>query len=79
MPAQKKQQKSQGEPVQTGFDGGAIPGEVDLPVNADSALACCAQDILERQRAEDALRESESYSKAFHSQSGFLMSRRFRF
>jgi PAS domain S-box-containing protein len=41
---------------------------VDLPTSGDSALACCAQDILERERAEEALRESEKrYRLLFES------------
>jgi len=59
VPAPKKQRESQGKAVRTGRDGSAIPGEVYLTASGDSALACCAQDILERERAEDALRESE--------------------
>lgn len=59
MPAPKKQRKSQGEAVWTGRDGSAIPGEVYLTATGDSVLACCAQDILGREQAEDALRESE--------------------
>jgi PAS domain S-box-containing protein len=59
VPAPKKKPKSQVEGVRTDRDGSAIPGEVTLTPNGDSALGCCAQDILERERAEVALRESE--------------------
>ncbi|MFY9570818.1 MAG: PAS domain S-box protein [Blastocatellia bacterium] len=59
MPAPKKKPKSQVEGVRTDRDGSAIPGEVTLTPSGDGALGCCAQDILERERAEVALRESE--------------------
>jgi two-component system cell cycle sensor histidine kinase/response regulator CckA len=58
VPAPKKQRKHV-EGDRTDRDGSAIPGEVHIAATGDSALACCAQDILERERAEDALRESE--------------------
>jgi len=66
--APSKQRKSQGDAVRTDRDGNAIPEEVYLTAPGDSALACCAQDILERERAEDALRESEKrYRLLFES------------
>jgi PAS domain S-box-containing protein len=58
VPAPKKQWKLT-EVDRTDRDGSTIPGEAYFAATGDRALACCAQDILDRERAEDALRESE--------------------
>jgi two-component system cell cycle sensor histidine kinase/response regulator CckA len=66
--APKKQRESQGEAVRTNRGGNAIPAEVQLTATGNSQLACCARDILERERAENALRESEErYRLLFES------------
>jgi PAS domain S-box-containing protein len=64
----KKQRNSKEATVRTAGDGTAIFGEGHATAVGDRPIACCAQDILERERAENALRESEQrYRLLFES------------